>query len=172
MINFTIDGKNVTAKKGETILNVARREGIDIPTMCYLEKVNPIASCRLCVVDVEGVDGMVLSCQTPPTEGINVTTQNDELFRHRQNIMKLYDVNHPLECGVCDKSGACDLQNKTLEFEVDQQPFSAKDQKRDIQQWGLIDYDPSLCIMCEKCVQPESLHQNEALDWLYTLQFH
>jgi NADH-quinone oxidoreductase subunit G len=152
MINFTIDGKNVTAKKGETILNVARREGIDIPTMCYLEKVNPIASCRLCVVDVEGVDGMVLSCQTPPTEGINVTTQNDELFRHRQNIMKLYDVNHPLECGVCDKSGACDLQNKTLEFEVDQQPFSAKDQKRDIQQWGLIDYDPSLCIMCEKCV--------------------
>ena len=152
MINFTIDGRPVTAQRGETILNVARREGIYIPTMCYLEKTTPGASCRLCVIEAEGVDGMVLSCQTPPTEGLAVITNSKTLETERTNIMRLYDVNHPLECGVCDKSGECDLQNKTLEFNVASQHFTAKDQPRKIRHWGLINYDPALCILCEKCV--------------------
>jgi len=152
LINFTIDGKAVTAKKGETILTVARREGIYIPTMCYISKTTPCASCRMCVVEAAGVDGLVLSCNTPPTNGIEITTNSDVLEQERTNIMKLYDVNHPLECGVCDKSGECDLQNKTLEFDVAQQNFSAKDQHRQIENWGLINYDPALCILCEKCV--------------------
>ena len=151
-INFTINGKEVIAQKGETILTVARREGIDIPTMCYLTKVSPIASCRMCVVEADNTDGFVLSCQTPPVEGVSITTHTDELKRHRDNIMSLYAVNHPLECGVCDKSGECDLQNKTLEFGTATQNFSVRDQKRTIQDWGMIQYDPSLCILCEKCV--------------------
>ncbi|WP_457593192.1 2Fe-2S iron-sulfur cluster-binding protein [Hydrogenimonas sp.] len=152
MIKLTIDGHKIEARKGETILQAARRNGHYIPTMCYLSKVKPIASCRLCVVDVEGVDGFVLSCQAPVLEGMEVRTSSNELFSHRQNIMKLYDVNHPLECGVCDKSGACDLQNKTLEFGVDSQQFSARDHKRDLRKWEFIGYDESLCILCEKCV--------------------
>lgn len=152
MITFIIDGKTVTAKKGQTIIDVARNEGMYIPTMCYLEKTTPCASCRLCSVEVEGVEGLILSCNTPPTQGIVVHTQSDRLHKERTNIMKLYDVNHPLECGVCDKSGACDLQNKTLEFGVAQQAFTARDQSRKIEHWGLINYDPNLCILCEKCV--------------------
>jgi len=151
MINFKINGISVTAQKGETILNVARRNGIYIPTMCYLEKTSPSASCRLCVVEVEGVDGTVLSCQTKPVDGIEVITNSEALHKNRTDIMKMYDVNHPLECGVCDKSGACDLQNKTLEFGVSSQAFSAKEQSRKIEHWGMINYDPNLCIMCEKC---------------------
>jgi len=151
-IQFSINGRSVVAQKGETILNVARREDIYIPTMCYIKKTNPIASCRLCVVEVEGTEGFVLSCQTPAKEGIAVNTESAELYNHRQNIMRFYDVNHPLECGVCDKSGACELQNKTLEFNVDSQKFSAKEQNRKIEHWGLINYDPNLCIMCERCV--------------------
>ncbi len=152
MIKFKIDGRNVEALQGETILNVARREGIYIPTMCYLEKTTPCASCRMCVVESEGTDGFLLSCQTPPIEGLEVVTNSNNLETERKNIMRLYDVNHPLECGVCDKSGECDLQNKTLEFGIDRQHFSAKDQQREIKHWGLINYDPSLCILCEKCV--------------------
>ena len=151
-INFTIDGISVEAHKGETILQVARKNDIYIPTMCYISKTSPCASCRLCSVEVEGHDGVVLSCNTPPTEGVNIITNSVELEKERTNIMKLYDVNHPLECGVCDKSGECDLQNKTLEFNVGQQDFSAKDKSRSIDHWGLINYDPSLCILCEKCV--------------------
>ncbi len=152
-VTLTIDGKEITTKRGNTILQAARENGIYIPTMCYLSKVEPIASCRMCVVEVEGVDGMILSCQEKAVEGANINTNTTSIFRERQNIMKLYDVNHPLECGVCDKSGECDLQNKTLEFGVAQQNFSAKDQHRPTQNWGFISYDPSLCIMCEKCVR-------------------
>ncbi|NWF67029.1 MAG: (2Fe-2S)-binding protein [Campylobacterales bacterium] len=152
MTTFYINGQKVTANKNDTILSVARREGFYIPTLCYLTKVKPISSCRLCVVEVEGQNGFILSCQTPPVEGINVITDSQKLFTHRQNIMKMYDVNHPLECGVCDKSGNCDLQNKTLDFEVSSQEFSAKEQKRVIENWGFIKYDESLCILCERCV--------------------
>ncbi len=151
-IRYEIDGKEIIADRNETILSAARREGIYIPTMCYLTKIKPIASCRMCVVEVEGVDGFVLSCQERAVEGAKIKTNSPALFKHRQNIMKLYDVNHPLECGVCDKSGECDLQNKTLEFQVSEQEFTARDQKREIKDWNYLQYDPSLCIMCERCV--------------------
>jgi len=152
MITFTINNQPVTAKKGETILQAARKAGFYIPTMCYIEKTTPCASCRLCVVETDKTDGLILSCQTPPTQDLAVTIDSERLQRERTNIMQMYDVNHPLECGVCDKSGACDLQNKTLEFGVSHQHFSAKEQHRKIEHWGLINYDPSLCILCEKCV--------------------
>lgn len=152
LIHFKIDGVDVMAQKGETILTVARKNGIYIPTMCYISKTSPCASCRMCVVEANGMDGFVLSCNTPPVEGVEITTSSEALNHERTNIMRLYDVNHPLECGVCDKSGECDLQNKTLEFNVARQNFSAKDQLRPLKKWGLIDYEPSLCIMCEKCV--------------------
>ncbi len=153
MINLEIDGKKVEAYKDETILQVARRHGIYVPTMCYLTKLKPIASCRLCVVDVEGLDDPVLSCQERAVEGIKVWTNSESLHTQRQNIMKLYDVNHPLQCGVCPKSGECDLQNKTLEFNINQQNFSAREHERELQDWGSITYDPYLCILCERCVR-------------------
>jgi NADH-quinone oxidoreductase subunit G len=153
LINFEIDGKAVQGTANETILQVARRNGIYIPTMCYLTKVKPIASCRMCVVDIEGMDAPILSCQERAVEGIKVITQSPSLYKQRQNIMKLYDVNHPLQCGVCPKSGECDLQNKTLEFNVATQNFAAVEQNRELENWGNITYDPYLCIMCERCVR-------------------
>jgi NADH-quinone oxidoreductase subunit G len=153
MITLEIDGTEVKAFKNETILQAARRNGMYIPTMCYLPKVKPIASCRMCVVEIDGMDDPILSCQERVVEGIKVQTNSEELHKQRQNIMKLYDVNHPLQCGACPKSGECDLQNKTLEFGVSSQNFSVKDQKREIQDWGNITYDPYLCIMCERCVR-------------------
>ncbi len=153
MVTLEINGKEVKAFKNETILNAARRNGFYIPTMCYLPKVKPIASCRMCVVDIEGMDDPILSCQERVVEGLKVQTHSEELHKQRQNIMKLYDVNHPLQCGACPKSGECDLQNKTLEFNVSSQNFSVKEQKREIQDWGNVTYDPYLCIMCERCVR-------------------
>lgn len=152
-LTITIDGKECKGVFGETILQIARKNGIYIPTMCYLSKVSPIGSCRMCVVEVEGNNGFVLSCQAKAVDGANITTNSTELFKHRQNIMKLYDVNHPLQCGVCDKSGECDLQNKTLELKVSSQEFSAVEQKRRSKKWGILGYDPYLCILCEKCVR-------------------
>ncbi len=95
-IKVTIDGQEIETTFGKTILEVARENGIYIPTMCYLTKVEPIASCRMCVVEVDGVDGMILSCQEKAVDGAVITTNSTSLERERQNIMKLYDVNHPL----------------------------------------------------------------------------
>ncbi len=152
-ITVTIDGQKIQSTFGKTILEIAREHEVYIPTMCYLTKVQPIGACRMCVVEVEGVEGMILSCQEKATDGAVIRTNNQALHQERQNIMKLYNVNHPLECGVCDKSGECDLQNKTMEFGVAEQAFTARDQHRPIENWGYVSYDPSLCIMCEKCVR-------------------
>ena len=152
-ITLTIDGKEIKTSFGKTILEVARENSIYIPTMCYLTKVKPIASCRMCLVEVDGVDKPILSCQEKAVNGAVITTNSDELFKERQNIMKLYNVNHPLECGVCDQSGECDLQNKTMEFNLSGQNFLTKEPHRPVQNWGYVSYDPSLCIMCEKCVR-------------------
>jgi NADH-quinone oxidoreductase subunit G len=151
-IKITINGIEIAAKKSDTILKAARREGIYIPTLCYLSKCEPISSCRLCVIEAENQEGLILACQTKVVDGLVVNTNSKRLEEERKRIMQLYCVNHPLECGVCDKSGECDLQNKTLEFGVTAQKFMAKDQRREIKDWGLIQYDPSLCILCEKCV--------------------
>jgi NADH-quinone oxidoreductase subunit G len=114
------------------------------------------------------VDGFVLSCQAPATEGLAVITESEELHTERTNIMRMYDVNHPLECGVCDKSGACDLQNKTLEFDVSTQHFTARDQSRKIDHWGKINYDPNLCILCEKCTHVcNEVIGDDAIDLLF-----
>lgn len=163
-ITITIDGKECQGNHGDTILKIARANGIYIPTMCYLSKVEPIASCRMCVVEVEGVDGVILSCQEKAVNGSVVTTTSKDLYAQRQNIMKLYNVNHPLECGVCDKSGECDLQNKTLEFGVASQSFSTREAHKKVEKWGYVSYDPALCIMCEKCVRVSNeITGNEAL---------
>jgi NADH-quinone oxidoreductase subunit G len=118
MVKFKINGNEYNANKGETILDVARREGIYIPTMCYLPKTTANASCRMCCVEVEGQEGFVLSCNTPPVEGIEVKTDSESLYKERQNIMKMYNVNHPLQCGVCDKSCECDLQHYLLKYQL------------------------------------------------------
>ncbi len=151
-VKISLNGVEISAKKNDTILQAARKAGVYIPTLCYLPKCEPIASCRLCVVEAENQEGLILACQTKVIDGLTIKTNSDKLEKERQKIIQLYCVNHPLECGVCDKSGECDLQNKALEFGVATQNFMAKEQKRVIKDWGFIQYDPSLCVLCEKCV--------------------
>ncbi|MDD3467049.1 MAG: 2Fe-2S iron-sulfur cluster-binding protein, partial [Campylobacterales bacterium] len=151
-LKITLDGVEIAAQKNDTILKAARRAGVYIPTLCYLSKCEPISSCRLCVVEAQNQEGLILACQTKVVDNLVVNTNSKRLEEERRKIMQLYCVNHPLECGVCDKSGECELQNKTLEFGVTAQKFMAYEQKREIKDWGFIQYDPSLCILCEKCV--------------------
>ncbi len=97
-ITITIDGKECKGKFGQTILEIAREHGIYIPTMCYLTKTLPIASCRMCVVDVKGVDGFILSCQEKAVDGIEVNTNTPELFK-RDKYYEVYNVEPSIECG-------------------------------------------------------------------------
>lgn len=154
MINLKIDGKEVQIENGATILAAAEQAGITIPTLCYLKKVSPTGACRICVVDIEGADKPMTACNTPATEGMVVTTQNDKLAAIRKQIIELLLVNHPLDCPVCDAGGECDLQNICYDHDVDTQPFMAEDVNAGvIDQWPLIQQVPNRCVMCEKCVK-------------------
>ena len=149
-ITITIDGKKCKAKEGEFILNIARREDIFIPAICYLTGCSPTLACRVCLVEAD--DKRVYSCNAKAKEGMVVVTDNEEISAERKAIMQVYDVNHPLQCGVCDQSGDCELQNYTLYMNVDKQEYAIPDTPRPIYDWGLMKYDAGLCIVCEKCV--------------------
>ncbi|NQY94257.1 MAG: NADH-quinone oxidoreductase subunit G [Campylobacteraceae bacterium] len=150
LINLTIDGKACQAHEGDSLLNTARANDIFVPAVCYLTKCSPTLACRLCLVEVDGKQ--VYSCNAKVKEDMTVNTSNDIIDKERRAIMEVYDVNHPLQCGVCDQSGECELQNYSLYMEVDSQSYSIKDVPRPTSHWGVMNYDPGLCIVCEKCV--------------------
>jgi len=154
MVNLTIDGKSVSVPKGTTILEAARQVDVRIPTLCWLEKVSTTGACRICAVEIEGVDRPMTACDTPVKEGINVTTQSEKLTKTRKQIMELILVNHPLDCPVCDAGGECDLQDRCYELDVTHQEFTADDvNPGTIDHWPLIQQVPNRCILCEKCVK-------------------
>ena len=150
MITLTIDGKSVQAKEGESILNVARANDVFVPAVCYLTRCSPTLACRLCLVEADGKQ--VYGCNTKIKPDMNIKTVTPSIETERRAIMEVYDVNHPLQCGVCDQSGECELQNYSLYMKVDSQSYSIKDIHRPTQHWGVMNYDPALCIVCERCV--------------------
>jgi NADH-quinone oxidoreductase subunit G len=149
-INITIDGKKCAAKEGESILNVARANDLFVPAICYQTKCSPTLACRLCLVEADGKQ--VYSCNTKVKEDMTININTPNIDKERRAIMEVYDVNHPLQCGVCDQSGECELQNYSLYMKVDEQHYSVKDVPRPTAHWGVMNYDPGLCIVCEKCV--------------------
>ena len=150
MVSITIDGTKYTAKEGEYILNAARANDIFIPAICYLTRCSPTLACRICLVEADGKQ--VYACNAKVKEGMEVTIDTPTILEERRAIMEVYDVNHPLQCGVCDKSGECELQNYTLELNVDSQSYMIPDTKRETVDWSsVLHYDPGLCIVCERC---------------------
>ncbi len=150
MVSITIDGKEYKAKEGEYILNAARANDIFIPAICYLTRCSPTLACRICLVEANGKQ--VYSCNTKVKEGMEVTVNTPNILAERRAMMEVYDVNHPLQCGVCDQSGECELQNYTLELQVDSQSYSIPDTKRETSDWSsVLHYDAGLCIVCERC---------------------
>ncbi|VAX19327.1 NADH-ubiquinone oxidoreductase chain G [hydrothermal vent metagenome] len=153
-VKLTINGLAVEVPHGTTILEAAKAREIEIPTLCYLKKLNPIGSCRVCSVEVEGTTGPVMSCNTPVVEGMGVTTDSDKIAKFRQDMIRFILVNHPLDCPVCERSGECSLQDRTFDFHVKEQTFFTTDhQKVKMVDWGVLRYDQNLCIMCERCVR-------------------
>ena len=150
MITLTIDGKTVEAKEGESILNVARANDVFVPAVCYLTRCSPTLACRLCLVEADGKQ--VYGCNTKVKPDMDIKTVTPNIAVERRAIMEVYDVNHPLQCGVCDQSGECELQNYSLYMKVDSQSYSIRDVHRPTAHWGVMNYDPGLCIVCERCV--------------------
>lgn len=150
MVSIKIDGVEYQAKEGEYILNAARANNVFIPAICYLTRCSPTLACRICLVEADGKQ--VYACNAKVKDGMEITVDTPNILEERRAIMEVYDVNHPLQCGVCDKSGECELQNYTLEMHVDSQSYSIPDTMREVKNWStVLHYDPGLCIVCERC---------------------
>lgn len=150
MAKITIDGKACECDEGEYILQVARRCGVFIPALCYLSGGTPTLACRLCMVEADGK--RVYSCNAKAKDGMVIYSRSPEIDAEREAITQVYCINHPMACGVCDQSGECELQNLAHLMRTNTQSYAIRDTAREVQDWGYLSYDPSLCIVCERCI--------------------
>lgn len=155
MIKLTIDGREVSARPDQTIFEVAKENGIYIPTLCYHARLSLLKSCRICLVDVEGAEMPMASCATPVVDGMVIHTRTDRVERMRLEALKLLLVNHPLDCPVCDAGGECQLQNRTNEFGIAQNDFPPEKREIPAEPYGtpLIRQWSDRCVMCLRCIQ-------------------
>lgn len=157
MLNVSIDGIAVQVEPGTTILAAAQAAGVRIPTLCYLKGLGAIASCRVCVVDVEGLDHPVTACSTPVSEGMAVITNSERVLAYRRMALELIAADHGLDstnfCFSCNKNGACELQDMCREYGVVEPQFEvAKKREPLMDNNPFLAYDANLCIRCQRCV--------------------
>lgn len=156
-VNLTIDGVSVEVPQGSTILDAACAANIHIPTLCFLKNVSDIASCRMCVVEVEGVQGLLPACSTLAEEGMQVTATSDALDATRRLTLDLILSNHGLNstnfCFSCKKNGACELQDLGREFGMEELSFEAPAKNAPVLDSNpFLSFNPNLCIACQRCV--------------------
>ena len=153
-MRLTINGKECWANSGETILTVAAREGINIPTLCYLKGFSPTGSCRVCVVEVEGQRNLVPSCAFPVSEGLKINTNSPQVRRARKTIIELLIANHPQDCLACVRSGSCELQSLSQEYDIRSFRYQGERRKSKLDiASASIERDPDKCILCGRCVR-------------------
>ncbi len=154
---MTIDQQVVEVPEGSTILDVAKRLAIKIPTLCYLESLDEGkgASCRICVVEIEGRKKLAPSCGTLVSEGMIVKTNTDRVINARKLVLELLLANHPLDCMTCEKAGGCQLQDYCYEYDVKDTRFKGgevKDYPLDSSNQFFY-RDQNKCILCGRCVR-------------------
>jgi len=154
-INLQIDGKKIFAEEGTTILEAARQNGIDIPTLCYHPRLAPLGHCRVCIVDVKGFDKPLTSCDNPVAEGMVVETSTPEIQEMRNQILVLSLATHPYkDCLTCERTGSCELQEKAYNFKVDlPEQLDREVPAEKTEDNPYIVRDEEKCILCGRCVQ-------------------
>lgn len=152
-ITLTINGSQVSGREGMTILEVAKENGIDIPTLCYIEGLPPMGACRLCVVEVEGSRTLVGSCHTPITEGMVIYTHSPKVLAARRIMIELMLASHPDSCLICDKANICELRKIAADLEIGLPRFRARKHYYPVEDENpYIIRDMSKCVLCRRCV--------------------
>lgn len=158
MINITIDGRATQVEAGSTILQAAQQVDVYIPTLCYMDLseigiVNKPASCRVCVVEVEGRRNLAPACATPVTEGMVVHTNSAKVLESRKTVVELMLSDHPKDCLSCPKSGQCELQDIAIDLGIRKIRVTGTSMST----YPLDESSPSIvrdedkCIMCRRC---------------------
>ncbi|WP_046866373.1 NADH-quinone oxidoreductase subunit NuoG [Microvirga massiliensis] len=156
MVSVTINEQTLDVEAGSTVLQAAERLGIEIPTFCYLKRLPALASCRMCLVEIEGQRRLQPSCATVVTDGMVVRTNTPLIDETRSSMLDMLLANHPLDCPVCDKGGECELQDMVMAYGPRESRF--RDTKRvfhskDIRLSPVIIMNVNRCIQCQRCVR-------------------
>ncbi|MFP3155525.1 [FeFe] hydrogenase, group A [Lachnospiraceae bacterium ZAX-1] len=153
MVNLTINNQKIQVEKGTTINDAAASMGITIPKLCYLKDLNEIGACRVCVVELEGKDTLVASCNTPVDEGMVVYTNSHKAISARKTNVELILSQHDYRCATCVRSGNCALQTLSNDLDILEVPFK---EECETQEWNSefpLIRDSKKCIKCMRCVQ-------------------
>ncbi len=152
-ITVTINGSSVSGHEGMTILEVAKENGIDIPTLCHKPELAPVGACRICVVEVEGSKVLVGSCYTPITQGMVIYTHSPKVIETRKMIAELLLASHSGTCFMCNKANLCELREIAAELEVGFPRFRVRQRYYPVEDISpYVVRDLSKCILCRRCV--------------------
>ena len=159
-VTLTIDGQQVTVPKGKTVLQAAIEAGISVPYYCYHPGISIDGSCRVCVVKIEKMPKLQTSCSTVATDGMVVTTRDQETVAARAGVFEFLLLNHPLDCPVCDKGGECPLQDFSYTFgpaesrmDFPRRVFDGEGVKADVDFGPTLMLNRNRCILCTRCVR-------------------
>ena len=153
MVNAIIDGRSVSVQTGTTILDAAQAAGIPIPHLCYLKDINEIAACRMCVVEVEGIERLVTACDNVVLEGMVIKTNSPRVRRARRTNLRLLLSQHDTSCTTCIRSGNCELQTLSQDLNIHYQPYEVKPERSRIDLDAPLIREAGKCIKCMRCVQ-------------------
>ncbi|MBO5095181.1 MAG: (2Fe-2S)-binding protein, partial [Lachnospiraceae bacterium] len=153
MVNATIDGRPVSVPEGTTIIEAAKMTGIPIPKLCYLKGINEIGACRICVVEIEGKDRLVTSCNNTVEEGMVIYTNSPKVRQNRKTTVELIMSQHNCHCATCLRNGNCSLQKIVNDLNIMEIPFHADAEHPAWNQDFPLIRDASKCIKCMRCIQ-------------------
>ena len=151
---LSIDGHDISARAEETILAVARQNNIFIPTLCALRGLSTVGACRLCLVEVKGVNKLLPACVTRVEEGMEVTTNSERLKRYRKQILELLFVERNHICSVCVSNGYCELQSLSQKLDITHVHFPYRYPRAQVDaSHERFVVDHNRCILCSRCVR-------------------
>ncbi len=155
LVALTIDGKAVAVPKGTLILDAAKRLGIEIPIFCSHPKLDPVAVCRMCLIEVEKLPKLQPACAIPVAEGMVVHTNTPVVEEFRKGVLELLLINHPLDCPICDKGGECPLQDHTYQYgpPASRYTFPKVHFDKAVPLSDKIVLDRERCILCWRCTR-------------------
>jgi bidirectional [NiFe] hydrogenase diaphorase subunit len=151
---FTIDGQQITATEGQTVLEAAQEAGINIPTLCHLDGVMDVGACRLCLVEVAGINKLVPACVTKVADNMVVTTTSERIQKYRRMILELLFAERNHVCAVCVSNGHCELQGLAMRLGMDHVRFDYTFPKFEVDlTHRLFGMDHNRCVLCGRCVR-------------------
>ncbi len=155
MPKFTLDGKEIEFKQGQTIIEAARDHGIEIPHFCWHPELSVTGNCRMCLVEVEKMPKLVIACATNAAEGMVVNVNSQKALDARHAVMEFILINHPLDCPICDEAGECKLQDYSYDHSIGESRFveeKVSKGKRTLLGPRVM-FDGERCISCSRCIR-------------------